>query len=81
MIDYRKRNAYIEMCRFIGAIMIMLLHTNYLGGVSQQAPGAWIFVEYFFILSGFFMTKHFALTTDSTGKDAFVYVVKKRYKT
>lgn len=51
-------NYYIEICRFIAAFTIMMHHTDDLG-CTKIAPGGWIVVEYFFMLSGYFMTAHF----------------------
>ena len=83
MCQKRDKNSYIELCRFVGAIMIMLHHTAWLEaafglGGSQLAPGAWIFVEYFYILSGYFMTRHFYnIEPKCIERDAVEYVFLK----
>ena len=73
------RNPWIELCRFTAAAVLMLHHTEKLGG-ERIAWGGWIFVEYFFILSGYFMTRHFEKTevkaTDLPGT-ALRYTLKK----
>lgn len=51
------RNPYIEACRFIAAVVIMFHHSGSIGERSV-AQGGWIFVEYFFMLSGYFLTRH-----------------------
>ena len=52
------RNRFIELSRFVAALIIFFHHSDRLG-VATVAPLGWIFVEYFFMLSGFFMTQHF----------------------
>ena len=45
------KNRYIELERFVASCMILLLHL----GISQ---GSWIFVEFFFLLTGCFTASH-----------------------
>jgi len=61
----------------------MFHHSGTLGG-GWIAPGGWIFVEYFFILSGYFMTKHFDIRdaeNDISEQTALVYTLRKLLKT
>ena len=77
------RNAYVELCRFIAAFVIMLHHTRNIG-CPRIADGGWIFVEYFFILSGYFMTRHFERTPPSQDapveKTALLYTLNKLFR-
>jgi len=68
-----KRATSIELIRFVVAIVVMLYHffTIYIAG-NGLVPFAYIFVEYFFLLSGFFMMKHIAERTDSMNPAAYV---------
>ena len=80
------RNPYIELCRFIAAVVMLFHHTEKLGGYSmfgayRIARGGWVFVEYFFILSGYFMTRHFEIYNnrghDAPERIAVTYTTKK----
>lgn len=46
---------YIEMCRFIGSIMI-LCHHSYILMERTFFIGGWAFVEFYFILTGYYTT-------------------------
>lgn len=50
----------IEIWRFVSAIMILFCHLYYVG-VEGDYPfsATWIFVEFFFILTGFLTARHF----------------------
>ena len=82
------KNPYIELCRFVAACVIMFHHTEKIGGfgvfgADRIALGGWIFVEYFFILSGYFMTRHFVNLkekNDNIEKNACKYTIKKLLK-
>ncbi|MEE0130180.1 MAG: hypothetical protein UEL03_02140 [Clostridium sp.] len=50
---------YIEMCRFIGSIMI-LCHHSYILMERTFFIGGWAFVEFYFILTGYYTTLHFS---------------------
>lgn len=51
------RNGEIDLLRFIFAICIMGIHFNALG--NHMFPNAYIGVEFFFLLIGYFMADHF----------------------
>ena len=53
----KKRNYMVDLCRFIAALMIMLCHLDLIG--LDQYP-TYMFVDFFFILSGYFTLSHFA---------------------
>lgn len=53
----KKRNYMVDLCRFIAALMIMLCHLDLIG--LAQYP-TYMFVDFFFILSGYFTLNHFA---------------------
>lgn len=55
MVDNAKsigRNSFIELCRFLACYCIFSYHAR------GMFTSGWIFVEFFFILSGFFTVKH-----------------------
>ncbi|MDD2413619.1 MAG: acyltransferase family protein [Eubacteriaceae bacterium] len=56
----KQRTTSIELMRFIAAIGVMTIHFGsiYLGGDRLYAPFAYVFVEFFLILAGFFMMRH-----------------------
>lgn len=73
MVQNTKKATSIELIRFVAAIVVMLYHffTIYVAG-NGLVPFAYIFVEFFFLLSGFFMMKHIAERTDSMNPAAYV---------
>lgn len=53
-----KRNGLIELCRFIFAMCIVCHHALFLSNPEHiPLSGGYIAVEFFFILTGFFMCK------------------------
>lgn len=58
------RTAIVDLWKFIAAVMIMIHHLYYLSPAfeGKDYPGyfAWIYVEFFFILTGYFTYRHFA---------------------
>lgn len=54
----KQKNQYIEISRFIGAIIIVC-HHSYILGERIKFVGGWIFVEFFFMLTGYFTAAHF----------------------
>lgn len=64
----------IELFRFIAAIPIMLYHffTVYIHG-DGLVPFAFVFVEFFFMLSGFFMMKHLSERSETMSPPSYVF--------
>ncbi len=64
------RMAIVDLWKFIAAVMIMIHHLYYLAPAfeGRDYPGyfAWIYVEFFFILTGYFTYRHFAKRNDRT---------------
>ena len=58
------RMAIVDLWKFIAAVMIMIHHLYYLAPAfeGKDFPGyfSWIYVEFFFILTGYFTYRHFA---------------------
>ena len=58
------RMAIVDLWKFIAAVMIMIHHLYYLAPAfeGRDYPGyfSWIYVEFFFILTGYFTYRHFA---------------------
>lgn len=56
------RNGFIDIIKFIYAIVIVLLHSHVLGNFGYKEytimGGGYVAVELFFIISGFLMAKH-----------------------
>ena len=57
------RMAIVDLWKFIAAVMIMIHHLYYLSPAfeGKDYPGyfSWIYVEFFFILTGYFTYRHF----------------------
>ena len=77
------RRSIIELFRFIAIMLIIVYHSGYLGMDSSRYPFSisWIYVEFFFILTGYFTVVHFerqpAGTIDEAAMKAMQYTVKK----
>lgn len=54
------RDGRIELMRFVASIFIMIGHMGYIN-CSKTRPfeGAWFYVEFFLILTGYFTARHF----------------------
>ena len=74
----KAKNTYLEICRFLAAVTVMLHHTDVIG-LQKIAPGGWIFVEFYFVISGFFVTRHFdnEKMNDNIEKEALLYTINK----
>lgn len=73
------RYAFIEILRFVFALIVLLCHSHGLRPVSENYPfaGGYIAVEFFLILSGYFAVKHIDRNNSvSAGKAAFDYAAK-----
>lgn len=79
----KKRNSVIDIWRFLGCIAIMILHASFLGKDTYPFRNGWIYVEFFYILSGFYTIKHFANSFDTSvedrSKEAILYFLKKYF--
>lgn len=79
----QKRLGNIDVWRFIASLLIMACHLDSIGVGQYRWVDAWIFVEFFFILSGYFTMKQLE-TKDTVCFDKAVQLAfsngKKRYK-
>lgn len=53
------RNSFVDLWRFIAILMIMGHHQYHIYAQNYPFSYGWIFVEFFFILTGYFTTCHF----------------------
>ncbi len=77
--EKKTRNTMVDLCRFVAAVMIMLCHLDLIGRPTHPT---YMFVDFFFILTGYFTLAHFAkkqspTTPEERGKIALQYTVKK----
>lgn len=60
----KQKNSWVELCRFLASFCVIWLHFEYAPipdfqtGSVQRMRGAAIFVEYFFMMSGYFAMTH-----------------------
>lgn len=78
---YTYRNGMVDIWRFVFCLLIMAHHMYHIG-IERIYPfqSAWIYVEFFFILSGYFTGKHFwggNTSTHKAAKSSMVYTIKK----
>ncbi len=75
------RNGKIDLLRFVFSVVIALFHFGDSIGNKQLFPRGAVAVEFFFILSGFFMassiSKKSRLPSEKLGSETFGYVWKK----
>lgn len=78
----KKSHVYIlDICRFFAILMIMG-HHSYIVGNSGNYPfaNAWLWVEYFFMITGYMTMAHFsrnAISDNQIGQEAFFYTLRK----
>lgn len=75
----KQRNYMVDLCRFIAAVMIMFCHLDLVGNKTYPT---YMFVDFFFILSGYFTVQHFAKqkaeeSPEKRGRIALKYTAKK----
>ena len=61
-----KRNQSIEVCRFVAALLILCHHSRLLTGRTLFV-GGWVFVEFFFMLTGYFTARHVCVRRRALG--------------
>ena len=78
----KKKSQNIEVMRFIGILMIMNHHLYHIGYTGGGYPGAvgWVWVDFFFIVTGVFTYSHFEnqeIRTGGCATDALMYTFLK----
>ena len=73
----KSKNSSIELLRFIAALLIMYHHTWILRGDEGFAfKDAWVYVEFYLILTGLFTTMHFDnISSNNHSKIALEYSI------
>ena len=77
-----QRYGSCDLLRFIFSLYIVGNHFYHIGVPGEPFVAARIFVEFFFMVSGYFMIQHFeknytAMGTDVSAKNAFGYTLRK----
>lgn len=81
-----QKNDYLELIRFIVSLLIMITHLSLLGIPygTYAFTYSWIYVEFFFMVTGYFSTRHFvdsgSINVLDKLKNSVVYTVKKFWK-
>lgn len=82
------RQSIVDLWRFIASLLIMSFHVwaGYIyisSGVEYPFQTAWIYVEFFFILSGYFTILHFEKievhSLEDAAKNSIYYTIKKYF--
>lgn len=71
------RRGDIELLRFIAAMVIVCHHSMHIQTENRICYGGWIFVEFFFLITGYFSTKHMIEKDLTNEKDVLGYVFRK----
>ena len=76
-----KRNLSIDIMRVIGAIAVASCHSTYLTNprsIPLIFPSGYIAVEFFFILTGYFMVEHsMKVKSSDIGEGSILFITKK----
>ena len=71
------RNGKIELLRFLAAIFIMNGHLSQIGFENDRPfLGGWFYVEFFFMLTGYFTMMHFEKKRVEAGIDVVTYTAE-----
>ena len=74
----KERSANADCARFIAALIIMAYHIFHTGVGEDLLHEAWIYVEFFLLITGYYTAKHYSKTdVVNHSKDAFQYTLKK----
>lgn len=74
----KTRSSNIDLAKFFSALIIMTYHLYMLGGANYPFYKAWIYVEFFLIITGYFTVKHFDCENNSNPmKASVIYTIKK----
>lgn len=80
-MESQKRNALVDLWRFLGMLIIMGHHQYRLGISDYPLANGWIFVEFYFILTGYLTTAHFDRSSvqglESMAQNAVSYTLRK----
>jgi len=73
------KNYFVEYCRFIGTLVIVSHHVIFLTPDYSRPYffGGWIFVEFFFLLTGYLTTAHFDKEPITDVNQIFTYPLRK----
>lgn len=76
-----KRMGIVDLWKFIACILVMSHHVAVILFHNDMFTEGWIYVEFFFILTGYFTMKHFELHKENNleekVKQTITYIVKK----
>lgn len=74
----KSRSGNVELARFIAALMIMIFHQHYIYIPDRSCLDAWIYVEFFLIITGYYTAKHFDNANHiNPMKESIIYSLKK----
>lgn len=72
------RSGFIDIIRFIAALLIMAHHMYHIGLQYYPFWDCWIYTEFFLLITGYFTAKHFEnYGGGNRSKDAILYTIKK----
>lgn len=71
------RSGNVDLARSISALLVVAHHFSILGFSNYSFYGAWIYVEFFLIITGYYTTKHFDRKNYSNPmKESVIYTLK-----
>lgn len=80
-METRTRENFVDLWRFVAILMIMGHHQYHVGARGYPFAMGWVFVEFFFALTGYLTTAHFAhsqpMCLAEQSKKAVCYTIKK----
>lgn len=81
-MEKKTRNGYVDLLRFLASYVIVFFHLGIApyytrdGVLGTLLSGA-LFVEFFFLLSGYFSIKSFSDTSSKKGLTIYQYMLKR----
>ncbi len=72
------RSGNVDFAKFIASMLIVAHHIYHLGISGYPFHEAWVYVEFFLLITGFYTAKHFSVVpAENKPKEAFQYTLKK----
>ena len=77
-MERTERSGNVDCARFIAAVLIMAHHSYHVGLEKYPFHEAWIYVEFFLLITGYYTAKHYEKNiVDNNSKEAITYTIIK----
>lgn len=77
-VEMKQRSGNVDCARFLAAMLIMAHHIYHMGVKGYPFHEAWIYVEFFLLITGYYTAKHYSdRMVENPSKDALQYTIMK----